>query len=69
MEIALAGEDLEDVIQKYGTQIDQEMIDILDERTKAARRQALYLQHLLIISSWGNVCTNLTYLQYNVIFS
>lgn len=38
MEIALAGEKLEDVISMYGDEIDQQMIDILDERTKASRR-------------------------------
>lgn len=39
MEIALSGEELEEALQRFGGQIDQEMIDILDERTMAARRQ------------------------------
>ena len=40
LEIAMAGEDLEKVIDRYAEDIDQEMIEILEDRTKAARRYA-----------------------------
>ena len=38
VEIATSGEKLEEAINKHAHEIDQEMVDILDERTKAAKR-------------------------------
>ena len=38
MEIAASGEDLDNVIKNYSAEIDMKLIDILEERIKAARR-------------------------------
>ena len=50
----MAGEKVEDVISKHSKEIDEQMISLLDKRSKMASRYASSVQHALSLEHMGS---------------